>query len=83
VFGVIRVFDKDIQNSKDNKQAFINHLDDEVTQIAKDVMKHMNIMTYGDGTGTLDRSMPTLRPRPPSSAKPEPLSGSSARAICS
>ena len=53
VFGVIRVFDKDIQNSKDNKQSFINHLDDEVTQVAKDVMKHMNIMTYGDGTGTL------------------------------
>ena len=53
VFGVIRVFDKDIQNTKDNAQAFINHLDDEVTQIAKDVMKHMNIMTYGDGTGTL------------------------------
>jgi len=53
VFGMIRVFDKDIQNSKDNKQAFINHLDDEVTQVAKDVMKHMNIMTYGDGTGTL------------------------------
>jgi hypothetical protein len=53
MFGVIRVFDKDIQNSKDNKQAFVNHLDDEVTQVAKDVMKHMNIMTYGDGTGTL------------------------------
>ena len=53
VFGVIRVFDKDIQNSKDNRQAFINHLDDEVTQVAKDVMFHMNIMTYGDGTGTL------------------------------
>ena len=53
VFGVIRVFDKDIQNTKDNAQAFVNHLDDEVTQIAKDVMKHMNIMTYGDGTGTL------------------------------
>ena len=53
VFGVIRVFDKDVQNSKDNAQAFVNHLDDEVTQIAKDVMKHMNIMTYGDGTGTL------------------------------
>ena len=53
MFGVIRVFDKDIQNSKDNKQAFINHLDDEVTQVAKDVMKHINIMTYGDGTGTL------------------------------
>lgn len=53
VFGVIRVFDKDIQNTKGNEQAFVNHLDDEVTQIAKDVMKHMNIMTYGDGTGTL------------------------------
>jgi len=53
VFGVIRVFDKDIQNTKGNAQAFVNHLDDEVTQIAKDVMKHMNIMTYGDGTGTL------------------------------
>ncbi|HLW79310.1 MAG TPA: hypothetical protein VKU44_06890, partial [Terriglobia bacterium] len=53
VFGVIRVFDKDIQNTKDNKQAFINHLDDEITQVAKDVLKHMNIMTYGDGTGTL------------------------------
>lgn len=53
VFGVIRVFDKDIQNTKDGKQAFINHLDDEVTQVAKDVMKHMNVMTYGDGTGTL------------------------------
>ncbi len=53
VFGVIRVFDKDIQNSKGNEQAFINHLDDEITQISKDVMKHMNYMTYGDGTGLL------------------------------
>lgn len=52
-FGVIRVYDKDIQNSKDNKQAFINHLDDEVTQIAKDVLKDMNIATYQDGTGIL------------------------------
>lgn len=53
VFGVIRVFDKDIQNTRSDAQAFINHLDDEVTQIAKDVLKHMNIMTYGDGTGIL------------------------------
>src|SRR5690348_9255602 len=53
VFGVIKVFDKDIQNTRENAQAFINHLDDEVTQIAKDVTKHMNIMTYGDGSGTL------------------------------
>ena len=36
VFGVIRVYDKDIQNTRDSEQAFINHLDDEVTQIAKE-----------------------------------------------
>ena len=53
VFGVIRVYDKDIQNTRDNKQAFINHLDDEITQVAKDVMKTMNIDTYMDGTGLL------------------------------
>lgn len=53
VFGVIRVYDKDIENTKDGSQAFINHLDDEVTQIAKDILKHMNIITYGDGTGML------------------------------
>lgn len=53
VFGVIKVYDKDIQNTKSNEQAFINHLDDEVTQISKDVLKHMNVMTYGDGSGTL------------------------------
>lgn len=52
-FGVIRVYDKDIQNSKDNKQAFVNHLDDEITQIAKDILKDMNIATYQDGTGIL------------------------------
>jgi hypothetical protein len=52
-FGVIRVFDKDIQNTKSNAQAFINHLDDEVTQIAKDILKDMNIATYMDGTGIL------------------------------
>jgi hypothetical protein len=53
VFGSIKVFDKDIQNSRENEQAFINHLDDEVTQLPKDILKHMNIMTYGDGSGTL------------------------------
>jgi hypothetical protein len=53
MMGVIRVIDKDIQNTKSNAQAFVNHLDDEVTQLAKDIMKHMNVMTYGDGTGTL------------------------------
>lgn len=53
VFGVIKVYDKDIQNTRENEQAFINHLDDEVTQISKDVLKCMNIDTYMDGTGTL------------------------------
>lgn len=53
VFGVIKVYDKDIENTRENAQAFINHLDDEVTQIAKDVTKCQNIDTYMDGTGTL------------------------------
>lgn len=53
VFGVIKVYDKDIEDAEKNFQSFISHLDDETTQIAKDVTKHMNIMTFGDGTGTL------------------------------
>ena len=53
VFAVIKVYDKDIQNTRENAQAFINHLDDEVTQIAKDTTKVMNIDTYMDGSGTL------------------------------
>lgn len=53
VFGVIKVYDKDIQNTRESEQAFINHLDDEVTQIAKDVLKCMNIDTYMDGSGML------------------------------
>lgn len=53
MFGVIKIYDKDVENSRDNKQAFINHLDDEVMQVAKDVVKVMNIDTFGDGTGIL------------------------------
>lgn len=53
VFGVVKFYDKDIENSASDKQAFANHMDDEITQSVKDVMKHMNIMTYGDGTGIL------------------------------
>ena len=51
--GVIRVLDKDIENCRDNAQGFINHLDDEVTGVARDVLKDMNIMTFGDGSGTI------------------------------
>jgi hypothetical protein len=31
----------------------VNHLDDEMENTVLDFMKHMNIITYGDGTGTL------------------------------
>lgn len=51
--GTIKVYDKDIENSLTNAQAFANTLDDQITQVVKDTMKIMNIDTYGDGTGTL------------------------------
>lgn len=51
--GVIKVYEKDVENTRTLEQAFINHLDDEITQMPKDILKHMNIMTYGDGSGTL------------------------------
>lgn len=53
VFGVIKLYDKDIENATENKQAFASHLDDEVAGVTRDVMKHMNIITYGDGSGIL------------------------------
>lgn len=51
--GVIKVYERDVENTKSVEQAFINHLDDEVKQMPLDIMKHQNIMTYGDGSGTL------------------------------
>lgn len=53
VFGTIKLYDKDIQDSAENQDAFLNHLDDEMENIVLDFMKHMNIITYGDGTGTI------------------------------
>lgn len=53
VFGTIKLYDKDIQDAEENQDAFINHLDDEMENIVLDFMKHMNIITYGDGTGIL------------------------------
>jgi hypothetical protein len=53
VFGVVKLYDKDIENSVSDARAFANHLDDEVTQATDDLTKHMNIITYGDGTGIL------------------------------
>lgn len=51
--GVIKVYEKDVENTKSVEQAFINHLDDEIKQMPLDILKHMNIITYGDGSGTL------------------------------
>jgi hypothetical protein len=51
--ATIKVYDKDIENSLTNAQAFANTLDDQITQVVKDTMKVMNIDTYGDGSGTL------------------------------
>jgi len=53
VFGTIKLYDKDIQDAEESEDAFINHLDDEMENIVLDFMKHMNIITYGDGTGIL------------------------------
>lgn len=53
MLGTIKVYEKDVENTRSLEQAFINHLDDEITQMPKDILKHMNIMTYGDGSGTL------------------------------
>jgi hypothetical protein len=53
VFATIKLYDKDIENADQNADAFVNHLDDEMENAVKDFMKHMNIITYGDGTGTI------------------------------
>jgi hypothetical protein len=53
VFATIKLYDKDIANAEQDEDAFINHLDDEMENVVLDFMKHMNIITYGDGTGIL------------------------------
>jgi hypothetical protein len=51
IFATIKLYDKDIQDTEENEDAFINHLDDEMENVVLDFMKHMNIQTYMDGTG--------------------------------
>jgi hypothetical protein len=51
--GVIRLFAKDIKNAEGNDRAFVSHLDDEVNSMLEDMLKCINIETFGDGTGTL------------------------------
>jgi hypothetical protein len=53
VFATIKLYDKDIANAEQNEDAFVNHMDDEMEGAVSDFMKHMNIITYGDGTGTI------------------------------
>lgn len=52
--GLIKVYDKDIENSKTNAQAFANHLTNEMTNMVQDVEKVINIdLVAGDGSGIL------------------------------
>lgn len=53
VFATIKLYDKDIENAEGNADSFVNHLDDEMEGAVNDFTKHMNIITYGDGTGIL------------------------------
>jgi hypothetical protein len=53
VFATIKLYDKDIENAEKDEDSFVNHLDDEMENVVLDFMKHMNIITYGDGTGIL------------------------------
>jgi hypothetical protein len=53
-FGLIKVYDKDIENSKTNAQAFANHLTNEMTNMVQDFEKVINIdLVAGDGSGIL------------------------------
>lgn len=51
--GVIRVYDKDVENTKGNDRAFVNHLDNEVTQMLTDIRSCLNIDMFMDGSGIL------------------------------
>jgi hypothetical protein len=52
-YSAIEVSDGAIQASKSNEGAFLNILDDESKQVAKDLRKDMNRQVFGDGTGLL------------------------------
>lgn len=52
--GQIRVYEKDIDNSEKNFQAFISHREDELSGITRDMLKVINIdLCAGDGSGIL------------------------------
>jgi hypothetical protein len=51
--GVIKVYDKDVENSKGNDRAFVSHLDNEVNQMLSDIKSVQNIDLFMDGSGIL------------------------------
>lgn len=52
--GVIKMYEKDMENASKNFQSFISHQQDEMTNIVQDVEKVINIdLAAGDGSGIL------------------------------
>lgn len=54
--GVIKMYDKDMENASKNLQSFIDHKQEEMTMIVEDVNKVINIdLAAGDGSGILSK----------------------------
>lgn len=52
--GVIKMYEKDMENASKNFQSFISHQQDEMTNIVEDMEKVINIdLAAGDGSGIL------------------------------
>lgn len=52
--GVIKMYEKDMENANKNFQSFISHQQDEMTNIVEDTQKIINIdLAAGDGSGIL------------------------------
>jgi len=55
--GVIKMYEKDMENANKNFQSFISHQQDEMTNIVQDIEKVINIdLAAGDGSGILSLS---------------------------
>ena len=50
--GVVKMYDKDMENAQKNVQSFISHKEDEMAGITRDILKQINVdMVVGDGSG--------------------------------
>lgn len=50
--GVIKMWEKDMENSSKNFQSFISHQEDEMQGVTRDILKQINIdLVAGDGSG--------------------------------